>query len=94
MNAHAWRKEGLFGEKKFDLWLLLILSNALNRANNKDCSLSALLFLSYHLIHVPWFDIGSYLGVGSEDFSAMDALDSDNELLRVGFQSFFFVLLR
>ena len=48
--AHASRKTCLFGEKKIDLWLLSILSNALNKLNNRDGSLRAHLFLSYHLI--------------------------------------------
>ena len=32
--------------------MLSILSNALNRSNNRDCSRHAHLFLSYHLIQV------------------------------------------
>ena len=32
--AHAWRKIGHPWEKKMDLWLLSIWSNALNRSNN------------------------------------------------------------
>ena len=38
--------------KKSDSWLPPILSNALNRSNNKDCSLCAHLFLSYHRIYM------------------------------------------
>ena len=47
--AHAWRKIDLFGEKNpvFDC----SCSDALNRSNDKDCSLSAYLcYVSYHLI--------------------------------------------
>ena len=48
--THADRKTGLFAEK-YPIWdCLSILSNALNRTNNKDCSLRAHLFLNYHLI--------------------------------------------
>ena len=43
--------------KKFDLWLLTILLNALYRSSNRDCSLCAHLFLSYQLRKVPWFII-------------------------------------
>ena len=52
-NVHALRKIGL-RTKIFKLWLLLILSNALNRSNNSDCSLRAHPLLSYHLIQAQW----------------------------------------
>ena len=47
------RKTCIFGEKK-DLWLISIQANALNRSNNRDCSVRAHLYLRYHLIYVPW----------------------------------------
>ena len=34
--AHAWRKIGVYGGKKSDLWPHSIESNALNRSNNSD----------------------------------------------------------
>ena len=40
--------------KKIDFWLLSIQSNALNRPNNRDCSLRAYLFLSYHIMGTMW----------------------------------------
>ena len=41
------------------------LDLALNISNNRDCSLRADIFLSYHLIFVPWV----FLGTQIRDFS-------------------------
>ena len=53
LRTHA-RERSIFGLKTLDLCQLLIISNALNRSNNKDFSLCAQLVLSYHLFEVPW----------------------------------------
>ena len=45
------KKKGLYVEKNVNLWLLSILSDAANRSNNRDCTLPAHLFLSYHLLY-------------------------------------------
>ena len=34
--AHAWKKFGLFGEKKIDLYLPSIYANSFNGSNNKN----------------------------------------------------------
>ena len=36
--AHAVRKIGICGENIYNFFLLAILSNALNRSNNRDCA--------------------------------------------------------
>ena len=48
--AQVWRKK-VFSEKKYPI---CDLPNVLNRSNHRDNSLRAHLFMSYHLIHVPW----------------------------------------
>ena len=52
--AHVKRKLQVFPDNKnLYMWLFSIYSNALNKSNNKYCSLRAHLFLSYHLIWAP-----------------------------------------
>ena len=51
LRTHEGKKV-ILAQNKNDLWLLWIKSNALNRSNNRYCSLLALLFSGYHLIWV------------------------------------------
>ena len=47
--AHAWKKIGLFGEKKSDLCLLSILSNDIHRSNNSDSSFVRTYFRPFNI---------------------------------------------
>ena len=55
--ARMKKKIGLFGEKKSDLCLLSIKSNAFNRSNNRDWSLLARLVM---VLSVPKFTANLY----------------------------------
>ena len=53
--AREKRKSGIFFNKRnIYMWLLSILTNALNISNKRNSSIRAHLFLNCHLLWVPW----------------------------------------
>ena len=52
-NVGTHERKDVFSEKKSGLLLLSIISDVLNRLNNRDCSFRAQTFLNYDQIYLP-----------------------------------------